>query len=47
MKEVKYHAGSKVNTMNTDDLKDNLIWYKTTYDRMINKLFCTLQDTKE
>lgn len=43
MKEVKFHAGNKVNTANCNDLGDNLIGFKTTHDRMINKLFCTPQ----
>lgn len=38
MKEVKYYAGNKVNTMNTNDLKDNLI-SKAANDGVINMLF--------
>lgn len=41
MNEVKYCT--RVNTVNTNDLKDNLIRCKTRNDGMINKLFCGLQ----
>lgn len=30
MKEVKYDAGNKVNTVNGNDLRDNLLRCKTT-----------------
>lgn len=47
MKEVKYHAGNKVNTMNGNDEKDNSIRCKTTYSGVISMLFSTLQNRTE
>lgn len=47
MKEVKYHAGNKVNTMNGNDEKDNLIRCKTTCSGVISTLFSTLQNRTE
>lgn len=44
MRDVKYGAGNKVNTMNGNDLRDNLIRCKITYNGKINELFCTLQN---
>lgn len=45
MREVKYDAANKANTLNGNDQRDNLIRWKTKYNGEITVLFCTLQNS--